>query len=137
MGRWQDVYRQLSMPTALAGLLRVRTSHEFRCARAYGHLFPDQEFENLAHVIACDPHTIFVFDFEFSSADGFSLLPEESPAVQLVFQYSVLVPAEEVPVPVETGREDPPEGTGATDAGDQPPRCCSTVYTRFYNFLHV
>lgn len=115
------MYRQLSMPTALAGLLRVRTSHEFRCARAYGHLFPDQEFENLAHVIACDPHTAFVFDFEFSSADGFSLLPEESPAVQLVFQYSVLVPAREAPVPEELGQEAPPEGTAA-DGGDQRPR---------------
>eukprot|EP00884_Botryococcus_braunii_P002587 jgi/Botrbrau1/12329/Bobra.4_3s0002.2 len=110
----QDVYRRLSMPTALAGLLRVRTSHEFRCARAYGHLFPDQEFENLAHVIACDPHAAFVFDFEFASAGGFSLAPDEPPVVQMVFQYSLLVPLEEGEV-LGSGTlgEAPSEGTAS------------------------
>jgi hypothetical protein len=83
------------MPCALAGLLRLRTSHEFRTARAYGHLFPDHEFENLAHVIAADPHASFVFDFEFGSAAGFSSAPDEPPVVQMVFQYSQVVPADE------------------------------------------
>jgi hypothetical protein len=116
----QDLYRRLSMPTALAGLLRVRTSHEFRCARAYGHLFPDQEYENLAHVIACDPHTAFAFDFEFASAGGFSLVPDEPPVVQMVFQYSVLVPVEEEPEAAEAAGEAPAGGTAGEAPAEAP-----------------
>ena len=62
----QDLYRRLTAPQALGGLLRMRTSGDFRVARAYGHLYPDDQFENLYHVISCDPQDAFVFDFEYA-----------------------------------------------------------------------
>ena len=62
----QDLYRRLSAPQALGGLLRMRTSPDFRVARAFGHLYPDDQFENLFHVISCDPQDAFVFDFEYT-----------------------------------------------------------------------
>jgi len=62
----QDVYRRLSAPQALGGLLRVRTSPDFRTARAFGHLYPDDQYDNLFHVISCDPQDAFAFDFEFA-----------------------------------------------------------------------
>ena len=53
----QDIYRRLGAPLARGGLLRLRTSPDFRVARAFGHLFPDDQFENLFHVISavCGP----------------------------------------------------------------------------------
>ncbi|KAK9823450.1 hypothetical protein WJX72_002854 [[Myrmecia] bisecta] len=89
----QDMYRRLSCPFALGGLLRLRTSPEYRAARAYGQLFQDDQFDNLAHVISCDPHTTFAFDFEFANAAGFSDIGESPPMLQMVFQYSALLPA--------------------------------------------
>ena len=62
----QDVYRRLSAPQALGGLLRVRTSPDFRTGRAFGHLYPDDQYDNLFHVISCDPQDAFAFDFEFA-----------------------------------------------------------------------
>ena len=44
----------------------MRTSGDFRVARAYGHLYPDDQFENLYHVINCDPQDAVVFDFEYT-----------------------------------------------------------------------
>ncbi len=60
------MYRRLSAPQALGGLLRVRTSPDFRTARAFGHLYPDDQYDNLFHVISCDPQDAFAFDFEFA-----------------------------------------------------------------------
>jgi hypothetical protein len=48
----QDIYRRLGAPMARGGLLRLRTSPDVRVARAFGHLFPDDQFENLFHVIS-------------------------------------------------------------------------------------
>jgi hypothetical protein len=48
----QDIYRRLGAPLARGGLLRLRTTPDIRIARAYGHLFPDDQFENLFHVIS-------------------------------------------------------------------------------------
>ena len=44
----------------------MRTSGDFRVARAYGHLYPDDQFDNLYHVINCDPQDAVVFDFEYT-----------------------------------------------------------------------
>ena len=44
----------------------MRTSADFKVARAFGHLYPDDQFENLFHVISCDPQDAFVFDFEYT-----------------------------------------------------------------------
>ena len=54
----------------------------------------DEQYENLAHIISCDQQTCFVFDFQFTSTDGFSSAADSPPTVQLVFQYSLLVPKE-------------------------------------------
>lgn len=48
----QDIYRRLGAPLARGGLLRLRTSPDFKVARAFGHLFPDDQFDNLFHVIS-------------------------------------------------------------------------------------
>eukprot|EP00898_Chlorokybus_atmophyticus_P008263 jgi/Chlat1/8438/Chrsp80S07919 len=92
----QDVYRLLSRPRALGGLLRLRTSGEFRVAQAYGHFFADKRYENLHHIISCDPFDTYAYDFEFTTATGFSRYLDCPPTVQMAFQYTVLVPVEAV-----------------------------------------
>ena len=92
----QDVYRRLSTPCALNGLLRVRTSPEYRVARAYGQLFPDERYDNLAHIVACNASTAFAFDFEYTSAAGFGASADNPPMLQVAFQYSAVLPAEMV-----------------------------------------
>ncbi|KAK3267501.1 hypothetical protein CYMTET_23947, partial [Cymbomonas tetramitiformis] len=85
----QDIYRRLRRPRALGGVLRLRTSVEFAPVRAYGHFFPDAEYENLYHVLACDQHDTFAFDFEYTSTQGFS--QPYPPILQLAFQYTIAV----------------------------------------------
>ena len=87
----QDVYRRLSSPRALQGMLRIRTSPELKVSRAYGQLFQDEQYDNLVHITACSPHSSFAFDFQYSNAGGFATSADAPPMVQMVFQYSVLV----------------------------------------------
>lgn len=87
----QDLYRRLSSPRALQGILRIRTSPEFRVSRAYGQLFQDEQYDNLAHIPACSPHSTFAFEFQHGDAGGFATTSDAPPMVQMVFQYSVLV----------------------------------------------
>ena len=97
------MYRRLSSPCALNGLLRVRTSPEFRVARSYGQLFPDERYDNLAHIVACNASTAFAFDFEYTSAAGFGASAGNPPLLQVAFQYSAVLPAETVSSSVEDG----------------------------------
>lgn len=87
----QDIYRRLSSPLAVEGMLRIRTSPEFKVSRAYGQLFQDEQYEDLVHITACSPHSTFAFDFRFTSAGGFATTPDSPPMLQMVFQYSLLV----------------------------------------------
>ena len=87
----QDVYRRLSSPLAVLGMLRIRTSSEFEVSRAYGQLFQDEQYDNLVHITACSPHSTFAFDFRFTSAGGFATTTDSPPMLQMVFQYSLLV----------------------------------------------
>ena len=87
----QDMYRRLSSPLAVEGMLRMRTSPEFKVSRAYGQLFQDEQYDNLAHITGCSPHSTFAFDFRFTSAGGFATTPDSPPMLQMVFQYSLLV----------------------------------------------
>jgi len=87
----QDIYKRLSCPFALEGLLRVRTSPEFSVSRAYGQLFQDEQYDNLVHITACAPHSTFAFDFQYANAGGFATTIDSPPMVQMVFQYSLLV----------------------------------------------
>lgn len=73
-------------------MLRLRASPELRLAGAHGRLAADREHESLWRLAACGPEDAFAFDLERTPrrASG------SPPAVQLVLQYSMLVPA---PVP--------------------------------------
>jgi hypothetical protein len=55
---------------AFKGLLRLRTSSEFKTLSSFGHLFPDQSYENLYHLAGCDRYKTFTFDFQFTSASA-------------------------------------------------------------------
>ena len=89
------MYRRLSSASALSGLLRIRTSSEFRVARSFGQLYPDDRYDNLAHIVACDPTSSFAFDFEFTGADGFAGFPDNPPMLQMAFQYHMIVPIQQ------------------------------------------
>ncbi|DBB07884.1 TPA: hypothetical protein ACH3X3_009279 [Trebouxia sp. C0006] len=86
----QDIYKRLSCPIALDGMLRIRTSPEFSVSQAYGQLFQDEQYENLVHITACTPHSTFAFDFQYANAAGFATTVDSPPMVQMVFQYSLL-----------------------------------------------
>ncbi|KAL3139738.1 hypothetical protein ABBQ38_004043 [Trebouxia sp. C0009 RCD-2024] len=103
----QDIYRRLSTPLAVEGMLRIRTSPEFQASRAYGQLFQDEQYNNLVHITACSPHSTFAFDFRFTTAGGFATTADSPPMVQMVFQYSLLVATQQVqPVQQQSGDGD-------------------------------
>ncbi|KAI5666732.1 hypothetical protein M9H77_16585 [Catharanthus roseus] len=89
----QDMYRMLSRPYAFNCVLRVRASSEFRVGHSYGHFFPDPQYENVQHIICCDSFATYAYDFEFT---GFSRHTSELPMLQIAFQYTVVVPPEEL-----------------------------------------
>ncbi|KAL6051129.1 Protein transport protein Sec24B [Balamuthia mandrillaris] len=84
----QDIYRQFSRPQASHAMLRLRTSEEFRTCRAFGHFYPDTNFDNLYRIAGCDQHKCFAFDFEFLESN--SLYGNERPAVQMAFAYTYI-----------------------------------------------
>jgi hypothetical protein len=92
----QDIYRMLSRPYAFNCILRVRTSSEFKPGHSYGHFFPDPQYENVQHVICCDSYATYAYDFDFVNTSGFSRHTAELPMLQIAFQYTVIVPSEEL-----------------------------------------
>ncbi|OAY38211.1 protein transport protein SEC24 [Manihot esculenta] len=92
----QDIYRMLSRPYAFGCILRLRTSSEFKPGHSYGHFFPDPQYENVQHIICCDSYATYAYDFDFASTDGFSRYASEQPVLQIAFQYTVVVPPEEL-----------------------------------------
>jgi len=84
----QDIYRQFSCPQASHALLRLRTSKEFRPSHAFGHFYPDPNYENLFHIEGCDQFKTFAFDFEFTDPHGFTDV--EPPTIQMAFAYTYL-----------------------------------------------
>ncbi|CAN1252114.1 Protein transport protein Sec24A [Linum perenne] len=92
----QDMYRMLSRPYAFGCVLRLRTSSEFKIGHSYGHFFPDPQYEYVQHISCCDSYATYAYDFDFSSAVGFSRYASEQPVVQIAFQYTVVVPSEEL-----------------------------------------
>ncbi|KAJ8476497.1 hypothetical protein OPV22_020224 [Ensete ventricosum] len=89
----QDIYRMLSRPYAFGCLLRLRTSSEFKTGNAYGHFFPDPQYENVQHIICCNSFATYTYDFEFANNDVFSR-HTDPPVIQIAFQYSIVVPNE-------------------------------------------
>ena len=83
----------MAAPHALSGLLRLRTSPELRVRRAYGQLTPDDQYDNLAHIICCEPAATFAFDLEYVGRGAAFEAPQSRPVVQMAFQYSQVVPA--------------------------------------------
>ncbi|GFZ20211.1 sec23/sec24 transport family protein [Actinidia rufa] len=92
----QDMYRMLSRPYAFNCILRLRASSEFKTGHSYGHFFPDPQYENVQHIICCDSYATYAYDFDFSNDVGFSRHTSEPPMVQIAFQYTVVVPPEEL-----------------------------------------
>ncbi|XP_045787287.1 protein transport protein SEC24 isoform X2 [Trifolium pratense] len=92
----QDIYRMLSRPYAFGCVLRLRTSTEFKPGNSYGHFFPDPEYENVQHVICCDSYATYAYDFVFENNIGFSRSKADVPTLQIAFQYSVVVPPQEL-----------------------------------------
>lgn len=92
----QDMYRMLSRPYAFNCVLRLRTSSEFKVGHSYGHFFPDPQYENVQHIICCDSYATYAYDFEFAKIEGFSRHASEPPMLQVAFQYTVVVPPEEL-----------------------------------------
>ncbi|KAG2674414.1 hypothetical protein I3843_13G118700 [Carya illinoinensis] len=92
----QDMYRMLSRPYAFGCILRLRTSSEFKPGNSYGHFFPDPQYENVQHIICCDSYATYAYDFEFANNVGFSRHGSEMPTLQIAFQYTVVVPPEEL-----------------------------------------
>lgn len=90
----QDLYRMLSRPYAFGCIFKLRTSPEFKPSRAYGHFFPDPQYESVQHLICCDVHATYAYDFEFTSVSGFDRTRESSPSLQMAFQYTMMVPCE-------------------------------------------
>ncbi|XP_009783888.1 protein transport protein SEC23 D [Nicotiana sylvestris] len=92
----QDMYRMLSRPYAFNCVLRLRTSSEFQPSHSYGHFFPDPQYENVQHIICCDSFATYAYDLEFANNVGFSRHTSELPMVQIAFQYTVVVPPDEL-----------------------------------------
>ncbi|PHT35022.1 hypothetical protein CQW23_26822 [Capsicum baccatum] len=92
----QDMYRMLSRPYAFNCVLRLRTSSEFQPSHSYGHFFPDPQYENVQHIICCDSFATYAYDFEFANNVGFSRHTSELPMLQIAFQYTVVVPPDEL-----------------------------------------
>ncbi|KAL7173962.1 hypothetical protein ACSBR2_033257 [Camellia fascicularis] len=92
----QDMYRMLSRPYAFNCILRLRASSEFKTGHSYGHFFPDPQYENVQHIICCDSYATYAYDFDFVSDVGFSRHTAEPPMLQIAFQYTVVVPPEEL-----------------------------------------
>ncbi|XP_024964793.1 protein transport protein Sec24B-like [Cynara cardunculus var. scolymus] len=92
----QDMYRMLSRPYAFNCIMRLRTSSEFKPGNSYGHFFPDPQYENVQHVICCDSYATYAYDFDFVNDTGFSRHTAEPPTLQLAFQYTVVVPPQEL-----------------------------------------
>ncbi|CAK8576394.1 unnamed protein product [Lathyrus sativus] len=92
----QDMYRMLSRPYAFGCVLRLRTSTEFNPGNSYGHFFPDPQYENVQHVICCDSYATYAYDFVFENNIGFSRSKSDVPTLQIAFQYSVVVPPQEL-----------------------------------------
>ncbi|KAJ4747675.1 Protein transport protein Sec24-like [Rhynchospora pubera] len=90
----QDMYRMLSRPYAFGCILRLRTSSDYKPGNAYGHFFPDPQYENVQHIICCDSFATYAYDFVFDSKEGFSR-HSDHPMVQMAFQYSVIEPVNE------------------------------------------
>ncbi|XP_010245214.1 PREDICTED: protein transport protein Sec24-like At3g07100 [Nelumbo nucifera] len=92
----QDMYRMLSRPYAFGCILRLRTSSEFKLGRSYGHFFPDPQYENVQHIICCDSYATYAYDFNFANNSQFSRHTSDLPTLQIAFQYTVVVPPEEL-----------------------------------------
>lgn len=84
----QDVYKSVTQPRAFACVLRLRCSPELRLASYYGRLTADRE-PGLFRLVACGPEDAFAF--EMDRTEQYS--SGAAPAVQLVLQYSMLLPA--------------------------------------------
>jgi len=90
-----DLFKAFSRPFATKAMLRVRCSSGFRVARAYGHLSPDDQYENLYHVACCHSDSSFAVDFEFDNPSGVVANLDVHPTMQVAFSYTCIVKVDE------------------------------------------
>jgi len=84
----QDIYRIITRPMGLNGLLRIRTSNTFEISNAYGPLRASPIYENLYHLAAMSPSSSVTFDFAFSNPHGFFQHRHvQQPCLQLAISY--------------------------------------------------
>lgn len=90
----QDIYKRLGSPLARGGLLRLRTSRGLQVTSSYGHTFPDDQFDNLFHLISADANDAFTFEMDYTSSAGVLMDGSDGsqPSMQMAFQYSIIVP---------------------------------------------
>ena len=60
----QDLFRHLSMVHAQPCLMRIRLPSQLKIAKSYGRLIRDSLYEDLYHIISCDPYETFSLDME-------------------------------------------------------------------------
>eukprot|EP00210_Caulerpa_lentillifera_P001514 g1452.t1 len=85
----QDLFRRLTTVNAHSCLLRVRTSSGLKISRVYGRVLRDPRFDEIFHMLSCDPYQTVCMDFEHTSSSG--LNPETPLTIQVAFQYSIPV----------------------------------------------
>ena len=78
----QDLFRHLSMVHAQACLMRIRLPPQLKIAKSYGRLMRDSLYEDLYHIISCDPYETFSLDMEHTE----QLVAPIS--LQIAFQYT-------------------------------------------------
>ncbi|CAN0012634.1 unnamed protein product [Discosporangium mesarthrocarpum] len=91
-----SICKDIIMPRAHDGILRVRTSSEFSVDMdgVHGQLCPDLQLESLWHVASCRESDTFVMDLEFEGGGAGEDWEDSgaSPTIQVAFAYSSIVP---------------------------------------------
>lgn len=81
----QDLFRHFSLLHGQNCLLRVRVSSEVKISKSFGRLMKDPVYEDLYHVLSCDPYETFCFDLEHMEKLPPALF------IQVAFQYNIPV----------------------------------------------
>ena len=81
----QDLFRHLSTLHSQKCLMRVRLPAALKISKAYGRLMKDPLYDDLYHILCCDPYETYILDLEHQDV----LL--ENVTLQVAFQYDVTV----------------------------------------------
>lgn len=106
----RDLHTLLSAPAALQATLRLRCSPELSAGSASGcGAAPHPQHEGLFALPCVRPNDALAFDLAFASSEGFAAPSagglEQPPAVQLAFEYTVLLRGSEAEEAAEAEAE--------------------------------